>query len=272
MESSATSASFMVKSKKGEKSRRSWTAREEEVLIHSLKDVIAKGWKSENGFKVGYLNLLECALKEALPGCDLRGNPHVNSKWYCWNDSEKTIEATDETWEALIKGDASVRSMRHKQWTHYNDWCEIFGNDRAAGETTNNFRDVLQDVLRLDSDTPTNFLNCETPTCPPVHPLRQKKRKKLDELDDSFVGAINNLAQITKSTIADLVKNLAPEDKVSDAQDVVLEVVQQISELSADEQVRAARLLFHNHDDLVLFKRLGEEGRKSLIRRLLDGN
>ncbi|XP_073138040.1 uncharacterized protein [Henckelia pumila] len=311
MESGATSGSFIGKSKKADKSRRSWTAREEEVLIHSLKDVITKGWRSENGFKSGYLNLLESSMKEALPGCDLRGNPHINSKVHVWkktysclvtilsksgtgwNDITKTIEATDETWDALIKGDASVRSMRHKQWTHYNNWCEIFGNDRAAGVKTNNFRDVLQDVLNLDNSSPLDSFNYEvhTPTFPGVEAASEsisdthtpssktfpgassktKKRKKVEELDDSIVGAINNLAHVTKITMADLVKQMAAEDKISDAQDVVLESIQQISELSDDEQVRAAQLLFHSHDDLALFKRLGEKGRICLLKRLLGG-
>ncbi|XP_073119787.1 uncharacterized protein [Henckelia pumila] len=309
MDSGASSGSFVGRSKKTEKTRRSWTSREEDVLIQSLKDVVTKGWKSENGFKAGYLNVLESAMKESLPGCDLRGNPHINSKVHVWkkaygtlvtilgrsgtgwNDIEKTIDATDETWEALIKDDASIRSMRHKQWTYYNDWCEIFGNDRAGGDTSKNFNQLLQDVLRLETNSiPIESLNAdnehfqyfeasadsiseaETPSSKPCphSSTKNRKRKKVVELDDSIVTAINNLANITKDTMGDLVKQMAVEDKISDAQDVVFEGVQQMIELSEDEQMRASRLLFRNHDDLALFKRLGEKGRMCLVKRLLD--
>lgn len=81
---------------------------------------------------------------------------------------------------------------------------------------------------------------------------------------------INNLAHIKKDTMANLVKQLAAEDKISDAQDMVLGGLQGITELSDDEQVRAARFLFHNHDDLALFKCLGDKVGTFLVKRLLD--
>lgn len=308
MDVGATCGSVIGRSNKPEKSRRSWTSREEEVLIQSLKDIITKGWKSENGFKAGYLTLLENAMQTAIPGSNLRGNPHINSKIHVWkktystlitiltksgigwNDIDNTIDATDETWEALIKSDQSLRTMRHKQWTHYNDWCEIFGNDRATGEHAKNFDHALQDVLKLYSDVPNESLIGDTPTSPFVEVAadsisethtpaskpctsassKRNKRKKITDIDDSIVEAINNLAHITRDTMADLVKQLATEEKISDAQDVVLEAVERIKELSDEEKVVAAQLLFNNHDNLALFKRLGEKGRICLVKRLLS--
>lgn len=45
--------------KKTEKSRRVWTPKEEETLVAAMKEIIAQGWKSDNGFRAGYLNKLE---------------------------------------------------------------------------------------------------------------------------------------------------------------------------------------------------------------------
>ncbi|KAK6143089.1 hypothetical protein DH2020_023437 [Rehmannia glutinosa] len=107
--------------KRNDKSRRSWSRREEEVLIASLKEIVANGWKSENGFKIGYLQDLEQEMVKVLPGTDLKGIPHINSKIHVWkkfygslvsmfsrsgigwNDSTCMIECTDEAWAEYVK-------------------------------------------------------------------------------------------------------------------------------------------------------------------------
>ncbi|KZV33915.1 hypothetical protein F511_26106 [Dorcoceras hygrometricum] len=310
MESGDTCGSVIGRTKKVEKTRRTWTAREEDVLITSLKDVITKGWKSENGFKAGYLSLLESAMHAAIPGTDLRGNPHINSKVHVWkktygtlvtllsksgvgwNDTDKTVEATDETWDTIIKADSTLRNMRHKQWTHYPDWCEIFGNDRATGEHSQTFENALKDVLKLDDDVPNeihfgdafacntshgeddSISETNTPSSKPkiATTSKKRKRKQVDEVDEAIVVAINNLADVTKLTMNDLVKQLAAPDNLSDTQDAVLDALQEMTEISEDEQVIAAQLLFNNHNNLALFKRLNDKGKLTLVKRLLRGD
>ncbi|KZV58540.1 hypothetical protein F511_12367 [Dorcoceras hygrometricum] len=333
MDSGETCGSVVGGTKKVDKTRRTWTAREEDVLITALKDVITKGWKSENGFKAGYLTLLESAMQVAIPGCTLRGNPHINSKVHVWkktystlvtllgrsgvgwNDTEHTVEASDETWDTIIKVttisfftitfsvamhntmlctqmDSTFRTMRHKHWTHYPDWCEIFGNDRATGEHSQSFENALKDVLKLNDDVPSDLQygdafaidtqhgdddsisETTTPSSKPkdASTSKKRKRKQINEVDDAIVTAINNLADITKVTMNDLVKHLSAPDNLSDAQDVVLDALQGMSELSEDEQVIAAQLLFNNHNNMALFKRLNEKGKLCLVRRLLRGD
>ncbi|KAK6127880.1 hypothetical protein DH2020_038388 [Rehmannia glutinosa] len=70
--------------KRNDKGRRSWSRREEEALVAALKEVIANGWKSENGFKIGYLQALEQEIQKIIPGIDLKGIPHINSKIHVW--------------------------------------------------------------------------------------------------------------------------------------------------------------------------------------------
>ncbi|XP_073019157.1 uncharacterized protein [Primulina eburnea] len=334
MDSVATSGSRIARCKQPEKTRRSWRGREEDVLIQSLNDVMTKGWKSENGFKAGYLTLLENAMQKAIPGTNIRGNPHINSKIHVWkktystlvtllsksgvgwNDTDNTIDVTDETWESILKvctlkyfelklkmctqysfasclmqHDPSFRAMRHKQWMHFNDWGEIFGNDRAIGEHSKNFENALQQVLKLGEDNPNKEFIGETRTFIPFDGAddsisethtptsktnagtssKSKKKKHTSDHDVSIVEAINNLAHITKDTMSQLIKEISAEDKISDVQDTVLDALQGLTELSEDEQVAAAKLLFNNHNDLALFKRLGERGRICLVKRLLRG-
>ena len=72
---------------KTDKTRRSWSTREEEVLLAALKDFVANGWKSDNGFRAGYLNKLEEAMRKEFPTTDLKGMPHINSKTTTWKKS-----------------------------------------------------------------------------------------------------------------------------------------------------------------------------------------
>ncbi|KAL8495979.1 hypothetical protein ACS0TY_019917 [Phlomoides rotata] len=67
----------MVKFVRG---RRSWSKIEEDALIMCLTNVVIEGWKSENGFKVGFQQELEKAMRRILPGTNIVANPHINSK------------------------------------------------------------------------------------------------------------------------------------------------------------------------------------------------
>ncbi|KAL8519380.1 hypothetical protein ACS0TY_010352 [Phlomoides rotata] len=56
MESGGSSSlGLSKKGKKTEKNRRAWTSSEEKVLIGLMKELVANGWKMENGFKPGSL-------------------------------------------------------------------------------------------------------------------------------------------------------------------------------------------------------------------------
>ncbi|KAL8463400.1 hypothetical protein ACS0TY_034163 [Phlomoides rotata] len=49
------------------RARRSWTKPEEDALIHCLLDIVAEGWKADNGFKAGFQRELEKGMKKLLP-------------------------------------------------------------------------------------------------------------------------------------------------------------------------------------------------------------
>ncbi|KAL8462537.1 hypothetical protein ACS0TY_033537 [Phlomoides rotata] len=74
--------------------RRVCTTREEKVLLAALKDLVAKGQKTDNAFHTGYLNKLEDALRKAFPGCDLQATPHIMSKITTWRKHYSAIVTT----------------------------------------------------------------------------------------------------------------------------------------------------------------------------------
>ncbi|XP_073153602.1 uncharacterized protein [Henckelia pumila] len=300
MDSGATNWSVTCKATKSDKTRRTWTAPEEEVLLIGLKDVVTKGWKSENGFRAGYLPLLEATMKNAFPDTDIRGMPHIVSKIHMWkkhysnlasmlaksgigwNDTDHMIDATNEAWEALLKVDNTVRAMRYKRWPHYQDWCEIFGNDRANGDKVETYIEIAQDVVNMaeqftnsvevgmddvyhpifeDAAESRSVTHTPSPTPNPNGGTKPKKRKHkvMNEGDDEIVSALNNIASLTKEAMSDLVKEMASDSKkeeanrLDNAMDNVLEKLQTVPGLTSCDKVRVAELLVANPNKLGLF-------------------
>ncbi|KAL8480164.1 hypothetical protein ACS0TY_026416 [Phlomoides rotata] len=64
----------------GSTTRKVWTFVEECELMHALNDLVLKGNKCDNGFRSGYLLILENILGTKFLGSDLKGEPHINSK------------------------------------------------------------------------------------------------------------------------------------------------------------------------------------------------
>ncbi|KAG6399965.1 hypothetical protein SASPL_141453 [Salvia splendens] len=130
--------------------RRCWTEREEAILMAAMKELAATGWKSDNGFRSGYLTRALEALKREFPKTDIVVHPHIKSKITSWKknyyslmqildrsgvgfnaDGEYKIDIDDEQW-AQVK-DSNAKYMRTKSWPMLSDWKEIFGKDRAEG-------------------------------------------------------------------------------------------------------------------------------------------
>ncbi|KAG8371202.1 hypothetical protein BUALT_Bualt13G0062700 [Buddleja alternifolia] len=129
--------------KKGVSTRRTWVQCEEEVLMAGSKEIVVQGWKTDNGFKVGYLGLLEKNTIRAFLGTDLHADPHINSRIHVWkknyvnlssmlrfsgigfNHTTNMIETHDEAWENYVKTDTNAHLMRYKCCLLYTNWIEV---------------------------------------------------------------------------------------------------------------------------------------------------
>ncbi|KAL7199745.1 hypothetical protein ACSBR2_021951 [Camellia fascicularis] len=128
------------------KQRRIWSPHEEDALILALVSIVNEGMKVDNAFKAGYLVRLETKLADILPGTDLRGCPHIESKikiWkkhynsvsgmlatsgFGWNDTKKRIDVKSDS------TDTDAKHLRNKTFPYFDEWIQIFGKDRATGE------------------------------------------------------------------------------------------------------------------------------------------
>lgn len=83
---SLSQKSIQGNSRKGG-TRRTWKQTEEQCLLDALKELVAEGWKCDNGFKNGFLNALEQAMAKKFPGCDLKGFHIFIPKCTCGKNS-----------------------------------------------------------------------------------------------------------------------------------------------------------------------------------------
>ncbi|KAL0381383.1 UNVERIFIED_CONTAM: hypothetical protein Sangu_0202600 [Sesamum angustifolium] len=160
--------------------RRTWTLVEEETLINGLKSLVTSGWKCDNGFQNGYLAQLEAHMKRAFPQCDLKAEPHINSKLHVWkrqystlcsmmaksdlgwDDSRNMVTVDDDSaWDEFLKINPSAKGMRYKSWPFFPAWREIFGRDRATGDRC---WDPTRAATEKTGRELTDVQQCYTPT------------------------------------------------------------------------------------------------------------
>ncbi|KAG8363755.1 hypothetical protein BUALT_Bualt19G0055200 [Buddleja alternifolia] len=179
------------------KSRRVWSIAEEKVLVSAMKDLVARGYKADNGFKTGYLGILEHVMLQAFPLTDIRQESHINSKVHVWkknygtlatmmtrsgftlNSTPYTIEVeSDEAWDNFVKyvntfvmyiivyfqTDNNARMMRYKSWPFYTQWRDIFGKDRATGGNAEGFVKAVQGLFNKDTQIQSEDEHEHTPT------------------------------------------------------------------------------------------------------------
>ncbi|XP_073120078.1 uncharacterized protein [Henckelia pumila] len=293
MDFGSANATATSKVKKSERSRRVWTQKEDEVLIQALKELVTGGWKT---------------IGQAFPNIDLQGNPHINSKIHDWkrthgslltmlnrsgigwDETEKRIEASDESWESFVKADSSVCTWRYKTWPCYPDWCEIFGNDRATGENAESFADALQGVLNMTDDIvadeqieinnifpaledASESMSVSKPAS--INPSSSnskstKKHKKSSDNEELFIEAINNFTEMSRSTMTEFVKRIGVEYDAVNATKDVFDVLEAIPELTSKEVVLAAAMLADNPKQQNLLFKAPLHARLKFVIRLLN--
>ncbi|KAG8363844.1 hypothetical protein BUALT_Bualt19G0064700 [Buddleja alternifolia] len=276
--------------KKGDKSRRSWSQKEEEVLIAALKEIISSGWKAENGFKIGYLQTLEQHVVKAFPSTDIRAMPCINSKIHVWkknygslvsmlyksgigwNDTTKMIEAHDEAWDSYVETDSNARLMRYKSWPYYADWVEVFGGTDTIHVEKQNEEDLEHQFEGLGgfADETETMSACPTNSSTSGKRSKGKKRKSMDGQDPMY-QLMGTFCQNTDVRLGEIAQRIGYDYDVSKARKEIYGVVGKIEGLSLQHKLKVSRLLAKNTEDLELFLNLDDVGKAKFVQMTLGG-
>ncbi|KAL8481300.1 hypothetical protein ACS0TY_027717 [Phlomoides rotata] len=295
--------------RKSSKTRRVWTQKEEEALIKCLKEIIPQGWKADNGFKVGYLRELEKGLNMVFPGTDLRPYPHIHSKLHVWKKDYSTIVSMlsksgigwdntskmidveqEEAWEAYKKVDVNARTMRNKPWPYYDDWCEIFGKDRATGEHAEDIMDAVNNMnsSNTPSETgsqfngPINDLgddtenNENTSVChaegedTPRSGKRVRKRPSLDGETSSIITTLGGFLENTESRLGEIAQRIGYEQDVAMSRKEVFQIIDTVEGLNIQQKLRVSEYFVLSNERLELFLSLPESARNDYVHMVHD--
>ncbi|KAL8478167.1 hypothetical protein ACS0TY_030161 [Phlomoides rotata] len=292
---------------RNEKGRRGWSMKEEQVLCEAMKQIVREGWRTENGFKTGYLKVLYTYMKYVLPDTNLKPEPHFTSRITIWkknyhslfeilkhtgvglDSTTKMVEATDEQWSGFMKRDLNARLMRHKSWPMYEDWCKIFGCSRATGEgaeshvnintphpSVNKNVDLDEELNRVNDETmdesqsPT--VNVQTGEYTETGRTSSGRKRKAPTTSDPFVDVVQNFYDGASSRLGEIAQRIGHDHDMSSARKLIYSSVSKMNMLTLQEKLRATALIARHNEHIDVFFSLPDDDRMEWILMLLNGD
>ncbi|KAL0448546.1 UNVERIFIED_CONTAM: hypothetical protein Slati_1411000 [Sesamum latifolium] len=239
--------------------RRTWTQREEELENYMLKH---------------------------FPFCDLKADPHIQSKlhvWkknysslasmmtrsgFGWNDARNMVTVEDNcVWEEYVK------AMRYKAWPFFPVWRELFGKDRATGEHA---EDVVDAANSVRIEEPINLEDLFGPDydSPPQVNVGVGQKRKASEMvieEPKLVDVIVQFCHATTASLGTLATRIGFERDASEKRCKVFSELEDIPELLSNERMWAAKQLVKDNSMLDLFFSLPHAKRGEMIRMMITG-
>ncbi|KAL8507684.1 hypothetical protein ACS0TY_018284 [Phlomoides rotata] len=275
----------------GSTTHRMWTFGEECELMCALKDLVVKGNECDNGFRSGYLLLLENKLVAKFPGTDLKGEPHINSKIHVWkrqyaclramlgnsgiglNSTTYHVDALPKFWENYIKVDSFARTLRNKAFPFYVVCVDVVqevlneGTKKPcgsipveeAGDNTESHARFNAEKSSFTIDEESSATNCDKG--------KGVKRKHADNHEIQFMDQVGVFCASSKEKfgqIADTIRNIA--ERVSSEFDnrkrreQVYDLLNVFNFLSVDVRVEVAQYLFIS---------LPDDAKTAMVKRIM---
>ncbi|KAL8547229.1 hypothetical protein ACS0TY_006808 [Phlomoides rotata] len=225
-------------------------------LVNALKELVIKGNKCDNGFRTGYLMLLENMLANKFPGTNLKGGPHINSKIHVWKNSMHDLTVPHNELMLCQKFGKHTLSLKKKTFSFYSDWWEIFGNDRATRNDSQHYSDTV------------NEMNTQTTKNVGVHVLETKQT-------NFRFSSLTLLVHCVTRTIRSLYKLpilwaiLHNEFEACKMRGLVYDQLGSFEFLSVDARVEVSQCLCNNSKDMDLFFSLPEVAKMVLVKRIM---
>lgn len=182
----------------------------------------------------------------------------------------------------LSQTDPSARNMRHKSWPYYKDWEIIFGKDRASGDVSKAWQDMVREQayvpIPLEQNTTTDHDETASVNTGSKHgeassSMRSCKRKRtrvqevknnpMADLKSSFFTDIS-------SQIGTLISKVGAESNAkAQRQNLVRELGN--LPLSLAEKLTVAKKICSDVEHVDIFYGLGDEERAEMVKMVLLG-
>ncbi|KAG5562715.1 hypothetical protein RHGRI_005444 [Rhododendron griersonianum] len=137
--------------------RRSWNQKEEDALLNAMKEMVVKGeptvniesqedvdsdgnFEEEEDIKVEEKGEPTEEIASLKPSARVKLNhPEAQVIGKVTDPMKTRKQVRDET-------DNNAQGLRFKSFPYYDDWCMIFGNDRATGEMAGSAADMVENL------------------------------------------------------------------------------------------------------------------------------
>ncbi|KAG8391109.1 hypothetical protein BUALT_Bualt01G0153800 [Buddleja alternifolia] len=256
--------------------RRMWTRPEEDALVQALKEILTSGWKADNGFRVGYLNVLQDKIMKVFLTTDLRAQPHISSKMHAWKKQYNTLYvifgASGVGWNSTTK---MIEIDSDEQWE---------AAYRANGNGVEDFHYAFVGVINTETETQpqtppaTNLENIDTPETPLAEevattPIREpggstttkpasKGKCKLSEgIIGPIMDGLYNFTEKMDSRLGDIIGKMGHEHELTRKCESVYHIVNEIPDLTLDEKLVATNMIVKNTQVLAMFFSLPQEAK-----------
>ncbi|KAG6404973.1 hypothetical protein SASPL_132552 [Salvia splendens] len=225
-------------------------------LPEAMKELAATGWKSDNGFRSGYLTILD------------RSGVGFNA------DGEYKIDIDDEQWSQVVQKDSNAKYMRNKSWPMLSDWKEIFGKDRAEGLKGWTLGRRCKRFMGQSGVMPEMVDECTSaPAHGRAHPRVQnkatKKRKTEDKMD-TILALMNRIHEDTNERLKDISSRIGYEFDLSTKRTEVFNQLKGMPGLTTKQQFYAAKKLVKEPELMDLFRGLDVVSRPAFVLDLLE--
>ncbi|KAG6394577.1 hypothetical protein SASPL_145166 [Salvia splendens] len=251
--------------RKGDRTRRSWTDREEVTLVIALKDIVARGWKSDNGFRGGYLTKLEDAMRS-------RSGVGFNNK------GDYKIDCNDDQWDQIVKERASG--------TVAADYMDSVNNLHSLEQMQESFGTIGEQVIPDEqpsmNDQPSMDPLGGTPTPAGAanstsHGGRANatsgsvgNKKKLSELGTyGLVHLLEKLHEDTNKRLDTLSLRIGYEFDLSKARKDVFQLLGKLPGLTREQKFDVGEILLEKVERLDFFLGMQDEDRSAYVLRAL---
>ncbi|KAG6407790.1 hypothetical protein SASPL_130788 [Salvia splendens] len=235
-----------------DRTRRSWSPREEEVLLSNMKGLVVIGWKADNGFRGGYLSYYGGADKEAR-------NMRFKS-WPMW-DAWKEIFGKDR---AVGTTAADLSEMSKEVYSTGIPFLEngdseyVASTGAPSGANPQNTKSSPQGLDQTASDNDTQSFQ-----------KKNKKRKVVDR-SDILLEMLAKSNEDINSRLDKLTNRIGYEFDVSKARKEVFSILGDIQGLTLGQQLDAAGIILEKVQRLDLFMSLPDAFCHTCVVRMLE--
>ncbi|KAL8532105.1 hypothetical protein ACS0TY_008644 [Phlomoides rotata] len=203
--------------------------------------------------------------------------------------------ADEEVWDSSRQADPYLKSVRFKSWPYYPQWLDIFGKDRATGESAVDQIDLFQELMHVDLDQAgetgdkyvprtTDLLNevDDNSICKPSDDGKRssskgKKRKSGDADLSTLVDSLGEFMKFSKEAMireaVNITKPEAQQDSGSNnVQLKLIESLKGLNGLKVSDKLKVCEEMVQNPLRLDLFLSLPPDEQEEYIWILLDGS